>query len=405
MFKKIVLIIIACFAVVLLVTGTILFIAYPHTSVISSIEYLIQRLKSPHKKMKKEVIGFLTYWRMADDDMKSIRQELLTEIIYFSLTIGENGHLKHVENGQTDPGYLKWTDKKTKDYIAYSKIRGTKFSLNITLLDNETIESFLSDRKNWNNLIHDVAEEIKNNKLDGINLDIEYAGDAPSNLRNDFSLFAKEFTTFLHKSYPHLTLSVDTYAMSLRKNGLINIAEVAPYFDKVIIMAYDFYASGSKNSGPIGPLFGYAQNKFYFDIQTSLADYEKHIPLSNIILGIPYYGYDWPVKYETNFMSETLPGNEEYDVEILSYSRARKESKYNQKDTCLLDEFAQEPWCWYQDEETGVSRQAWFQNNKSIEQKFTLADKKNMKGIAIWALGYDKGYVDLWDKIKKLFTD
>jgi GH18 family chitinase len=43
-------------------------------------------------------------------------------------------------------------------------------------------------------------------------------------------------------------------------------------------------------------------------------------------------------------------------------------------------------------------------DNKSIEVKFNFAKSNDLGGIAIWTLGYDKDYSDLWDLIKSKFT-
>jgi len=35
--------------------------------------------------------------------------------------------------------------------------------------------------------------------------------------------------------------------------------------------------------------------------------------------------------------------------------------------------------------------------------KFNFARKNNLAGIAIWTLGYDKSYPDLWDMINNIY--
>ena len=124
-----------------------------------------------------------------------------------------------------------------------------------------------------------------------------------------------------------------------------------------------------------------------------------------MILGIPYYGYDWPVEKGEEFMSKTLEQNDKNGyVEVLSYSRMKKDPKFNSKDQCMWDELAQEPWCWYFDKETQTARQAWFENDRSIEKKFSFVNEKNIGGIAIWLLGYDRDHQNLWSMIRSKFT-
>ena len=73
-------------------------------------------------------------------------------------------------------------------------------------------------------------------------------------------------------------------------------------------------------------------------------------------MGIPYYGYDWPVEKADEFMSNTLDQNDQNGyVEVLSYSRMRKDPLFNSPDNCTWDELAQAPWCWHIDEKTNIA--------------------------------------------------
>lgn len=393
------------FLLIIIFIGVYLSYSYPTTSPLKSAYYFFLRLRNPHDKMKKETMGFLTYWRSEDADIKNIQHNLLSEIIYFNLSVDKDGHIVRVVNNETDPGWLLWKDQKIRDLIAKTQIMGGKFSLSLAMLRNNIIEPFLENPQAQQNLINEIGEEIKKNKLDAINLDFEYTGSPEAKLRDQFTAFAGDFTSKLRSAYPKIEITIDVYPLSIRKQRLIDIPKVEPFFDKFIIMTYDFYAMYSNTTGPIAPISGYAQKKYIFDIETTYEDFVKYVGLNKLILGIPYYGYDWPVETADKFMSRTLDQDDQNGyVEVLSYSRMRKEPRYNSPDNCKWDLLAQAPWCWYIDENTNIGRQAWFENTKSIEAKFNYVNNKNFSGLAIWALGYDRDYMDLWNMIKTKFT-
>lgn len=377
-----------------------LYYKYPTTSPFNSVYYYFLTITNPHVKMGKESIGFLTYWRSEDSDLKQIQSNLLSEIIYFSLSIDKDGNIIKVVNNETDPGWLKWQNSKIKDLIAKTQIMGGRFSLSVSMLKNSTLESFLNNKRAQDNLILEIKEQIAKNKLDGINLDFEYAGSPSADLKNKFTYFVKNFSANLKHEYPKIKLSIDVFPLAIRKERLIEIPKIKPYFDKIIIMGYDFYGTYSDVAGPIAPMRGYNEKKYIFDIENTYNDFSKYIKQDKLILGIPYYGYDWPVENETEFMSKTLEQNDENGyVETLSYSRMRKDKKFNSKINCKWDELAKEPWCWYLDKNK-IARQAWFENNKSIEIKFDFVNSKDLGGVALWTLGYDRDFIDLWDMLK-----
>ena len=63
------------------------------------------------------------------------------------------------------------------------------------------------------------------------------------------------------------------------------------------------------------------------------------------------------------------------------------------------DEVSQSPWLTYT--QYGAIKQIYFEDIRSITEKIKFAKNKKLGGIAIWALGYDGGDMDLWNTIEK----
>jgi len=60
---------------------------------------------------------------------------------------------------------------------------------------------------------------------------------------------------------------------------------------------------------------------------------------------------------------------------------------------------------WLRWKEFGIIwNQIWYDDSISLGLKYDFAINKNLKGIGIWALGYDDGRTELWNLIEKKFT-
>ena len=44
-----------------------------------------------------------------------------------------------------------------------------------------------------------------------------------------------------------------------------------------------------------------------------------------------------------------------------------------------------------------------FENQESLKIKYELVHKYGLKGVGIWALGYDGGYQELWNALEEKF--
>ena len=98
------------------------------------------------------------------------------------------------------------------------------------------------------------------------------------------------------------------------------------------------------------------------------------IPREKIFLGVPTYGYDWPIPYEqgrTKAVSvspnEALRLARQYGAEI-SY-----------------DERAQAPYFRYT-APNGMAHEVWFEDARASLAKFALAQESGLQGVGLWNL-------------------
>ena len=97
------------------------------------------------------------------------------------------------------------------------------------------------------------------------------------------------------------------------------------------------------------------------------------IPRDKIDLGIPNYGYDWPLPYIQGEIAATTIGNIEA-VEIAAANGAQIQ----------FDETAQSPYFNYRAD--GVWHEVWFEDVRSWKEKFRLVEEYGLRGITVWQL-------------------
>ena len=96
------------------------------------------------------------------------------------------------------------------------------------------------------------------------------------------------------------------------------------------------------------------------------------IPPEIIFMGIPNYGYDWPLPYERGVTRAQSLGN------VAAVERA---AQYGA--TISFDPTAQAPFFYYTDE-NGTPHVVWFENARSIEAKLNLIAEYGFRGAGYW---------------------
>lgn len=97
------------------------------------------------------------------------------------------------------------------------------------------------------------------------------------------------------------------------------------------------------------------------------------IPPSKICLGVPNYGYDWPLPYVRGTTKATTLGNVEAVQTAVFYGVPIR-----------FDETAKSPWFTYW--QYGVQHEVWFEDVRSWQEKFKLVREYELKGIAVWQI-------------------
>ncbi len=101
------------------------------------------------------------------------------------------------------------------------------------------------------------------------------------------------------------------------------------------------------------------------------------IPVEKIDLGIPNYGYDWPLPFVRGETAATSIGN------IQAVRIAIEQSAAIQ-----FDELAQSPFFTYQqpDGEAFIEHEVWFEDVRSLQGKFDLIREFGLGGCGYWQI-------------------
>ena len=140
-------------------------------------------------------------------------------------------------------------------------------------------------------------------------------------------------------------------------------------------MVYDYHSHTTDTPGPIAPL-GWVKEVVDYATQT--------IDPSKVIIGLGNYGYDWQAP-DTDGGSWTGTG--------LSFERAQAvalQYKIPVLTSTGIDDRGYDigtaPYFQYLDSQ-GKQHQVWFEDSASLQQKVSILDQYNLKGVIFWSVG------------------
>ncbi|MCL4353248.1 glycosyl hydrolase family 18 protein [Patescibacteria group bacterium] len=330
---------------------------------------------------KKEVIGFIPYWDM--DVLDKLNLSELTTASLFGIEPDAEGNIIITDsNGQSDGGWTMWNDPRLPAFILKLQKRQIKVVLTVKSFSNSNMDQLLASTDAQKKLISNIVYMVSSKNLDGVNIDFEYTGAASNNLRNEFTIFITSLSTALKNEFPKASLTVDTYASSGVKDDLFDLPALALSIDSFVVMGYDFHTPYT-GPGPVSPLTGEKS------ITSYLANYLRKVPSDKVILAVPYYGYDWE-----------LNGSSPNSTSILSYADILGLIGGHEINWSSVSET---PWYAYTDSQ-GNQHQVYFDNIRSLGLKYDLVNQMQLKGIAIWALGYEGEHTGLDQLIAQKFA-
>ncbi|UCH62847.1 MAG: T9SS type A sorting domain-containing protein [Fidelibacterota bacterium] len=319
----------------------------------------------------REIVGYLPYWQY--DSYPTLDYNLLTQINYFSAGLDGSGNITNDHN---------WP---RTELIEFAHARGVKVKLCATLFGSSTLTTLLGNAINRERAIDNLLAAVQAGGADGIDIDFE---GMPTAMRDSMVVFMQTLADTFHARLPEAIITVATPAVDW--NSAWDYYALAQIVDGIFIMAYDYSWKGSSTAGPVSPLAGGSIN-----VTSTVMDYLTATggDANKIILGVPYYGYDWPV------VSDVIHAAATGSAVSRIYTAAADTAATHGHN---WDTISSTPWVAYQQD--AQWRQLWYDDSLSLAAKYTLALDNNLAGVGMWALGYDGSRPELWAALADHFT-
>jgi len=333
-----------------------------------------ERSRLPHTK----VIGYYAWWtRGAWIDLDLSQYD---KLIFFTTTPGADGNIES-RNGWPH-AWISLLDRADS--------LGIPVVPTLALLDPDAIRNLFMSESARANLLSTALTLIEESRGAGLHLDIELFEPASDSLQNLFMTFTDSLATLSARRFPEAELSM--FVPALQDNSLYDLSRINKFYGEIMVQGYDLHWQTGPIAGPLSPLHGWEGVNWHRIAKT----YEDAgIDRNRMIMTIPYYGYEWPV--ETPELGSKTRG----DGRIVTLARVDSlnlpdiqvtVSDRIERHGLQRDEASGSPY--YSFEDSTGWWQGWFEDRSSLEHKYDFVRDRDMRGVAIFPIGYDAGSLD-----------
>lgn len=228
---------------------------------------------------------------------------------------------------------------------------------------NELISAVVNNPTAKEALFRSLLETVERKGYQGVDVDFEYI---KAEDRDAFTSFVAELTARMNGQGYQVTVALAPKTSS-DQPGLLyqgkDYAGLGAAANRVLLMTYEWgYTYGPPMA--VAPL-----NQVRRVVEYAVTE----IPAEKINLGIPNYGYDWPLPFERGVTKAENVGN----VQAVQIAR-------EQGAAIQYDQVAQSPYFRYVQD--GVEHEVWFEDVRSIRAKFDLMDEFGIQGAGYWQI-------------------
>lgn len=212
-------------------------------------------------------------------------------------------------------------------------------------------------------MVKEIADLAVREGYQGINLDFQQI---KPDVREELTAAVRELARSLHAQGKILALSlIPPVDVPPEVTGAYDYRALGQAADYLVFFGYDRH-NPSTGPGAIAPREW---------VEANLKKMVSLVPARKLVLGIGVYGYDW-----------ALPRRSEQDVtplsvaEARSLARARGASPQTEPGGQVFFRYSKD----------GRPHEVWFQDATNLREKLDLARRYNLRGIALWRLGFEE---------------
>lgn len=294
------------------------------------------------------VVGYYVQYDRSSLDSLVSQSDHLDQVVAFGYQLGADGSVSG-----PDPEILRGVTNGQKLVLLFANLTDTGFS-------SEMVDQMLANPASRHQAVVEILSRTAAMGAGGVQLDLE--GVSPER-RDDLSRFVRDLAAALHAAGRTLSLAVPAKTVDDPEhgwNGAYDYQALGEAADYLYLMAYDLHWSGGE-PGPVAAL-------------PWVTDVIRHaislVPSSKLILGVPGYGYDWGPDGGT------------------AYAWPRMAQRLEERGvTPVWDPVQGEYWATY-DADDG-KHTVWYSGPESLAAKLELARQYNLKGVALWRLGFE----------------
>ena len=229
--------------------------------------------------------------------------------------------------------------------------------------DTHRAELVLTDMAVQDQLVAEVIQTVLRRGYAGVDVDFEFL---PGQLAAAYAAFLDRLRRRLQPQGRFLWAALAPKT-SAGQRGLLyeghDYAAVAAAADGVLLMTYEWgYTYGPPMA--VAPLPNVRRV-----VEYALTE----MPAEKIYLGMPNYGYDWPLPFRQGGKATSI--SNQYAIELAARHSA----------AIRFDSQAQSPWFRYMDE-NGTEHEVWFEDARSIRAKLALTQEYGLYGVGYWNL-------------------
>ncbi|WP_052124256.1 glycosyl hydrolase family 18 protein [Ureibacillus manganicus] len=230
--------------------------------------------------------------------------------------------------------------------------------------------------QNREQLSTEIANFVIEKKLDGVQVDIENTTEID---RNDYT----DLVRLLRQKLPQgkevsVAVAANPGGWSKGWHGTYDYNKLAQYADYLMIMAYDQSYEGSE-AGPVAS-YPWVEKSIKYALN-------QGVPGGKIVLGVPFYGRLW--KTDGTFAGLAV-SNSRVDGLLRNYrgTVTFDEQSKSPRATITILESDPKPTIASKTLTAGTYH-IWYENDASLEAKFDLLHKYELKGTGSWSLGQE----------------
>ncbi|HYA21740.1 MAG TPA: glycosyl hydrolase family 18 protein, partial [Thermoproteota archaeon] len=226
--------------------------------------------------------------------------------------------------------------------------------------DRTIVHGILSDAQARDSVIDQIDRFVESGGYDGVNIDFE---DVPEGDRDLLTQFMQLLANRLRPKGKLITMDVPakTSDTTIGWAGPYDYEALGRTCDLVILMVYDYHWSGGA-PGAVSPLDWFEDVLRY---STSV------IPTNKLMIGIPFYGYDWPSGGTASGVS--------FQQALGIAAQAGKPVRFSNGSGEYTFSYSKD----------GVNHEVWFQGAKSTELRLQVMERYGLNQVAAWCIGQE----------------